>query len=199
MAPNVERIDRIWRLVIEKATCILAILKKYERSHLTKTCNSLGESRGPYEVYEISDRAREMDPSKLDCLTRLNKLLNKKLALVMWSTWRMRRKRHWERHRSIWGNKIESLGNQEQNRTAIWEEAPGKKKQRIFSVRVTLQEGIFLTNQRICLPFEAEPVRMRRFVLLPVRTPILHAKKTVVSFVLGGLIWNFWTYFDAIL
>ena len=48
----------------------------------------------------------------------------------------MRHKRHWEGHRGIGGNKIESLQNQEQNRTVIHEEAPGKNKQRISSVRV---------------------------------------------------------------
>ena len=49
----------------------------------------------------------------------------------------MRHKRHWEGHRGILGNKIESLRNQEQSRTVICEEAPGKNKQRISSVRVT--------------------------------------------------------------
>ena len=57
---------------------------KYERDHRAKTCISLCESRGPYEYVKesIEHTNGDIDQSKLDRLTTLDKLLNEKLALV---------------------------------------------------------------------------------------------------------------------
>ena len=52
----------------------------------------------------------------------------------------------------------------------------------IYRIGQAKQGGIlFLTNQCICLLFGAKPIRMRKFVLFPVKAPICIFRTNILS------------------